>query len=493
MSEGFDLKELGQVARDKSPEGRSKMFALLARLFWRRGSIMKPKEKVMLAEILRVLRPKTVPQARMELAYEMAGSTLAEPELLKVFAEDEIEIASPVLFSNNRLEPEDLVAVVESRGISHGAVIAQRKGPTIAVVDALSRLEDPEILRRLLADAEAPFSISALSAAAITAMTDVDLQRLLADRRELPESIAEDMMEWADPQVRETLNARFLFDAMVASAAKPVYGQKATALPETKPSEESGEIELSPASMISALRSDNLALFQAQIAHLANLRLGLVRKLMSENGGDSIAFIARAIGLRRDEFAQIYLLVRKLRTKAGGIGAADLGQALDFFDRTEPAQASSIIARWRRESAREALTESEDIALPPMHADQPAPADQPPPVPATEGEDAADASPEATNPAEAEDESVPKAEPQIEEEAKAISATETAIEAAPADETEPVAEGEAATQDALPHMPEPEEESASDSEPESRLEKATGAPPVAPEPAPEPEPGADPH
>ena len=363
MSEGFDLKELALVARDKSPEGRSKMFALLARLFWRRGSIMKPKEKVMLAEILRLLRPKTLAQARMELAYEMAGSTLAEPELLKVFAEDEIEIASPVLFSGNRLEPSDLIAVIESRGLSHGAVIAKRKGPTIAVVDALARLEDPAILRHLLEDAEAPFSIPALSSAALVAMTDVGLQKRLAERRELPESLAEDMMTWADPEVCESLNGRFLFDAMVASAQQPLYGQKAAALPEEPPppaTDAPGEIELTPGSMISALRSGNLALFQAQVAHLANLRMGLVRKLMNENGGDSIAFIARAIGLRRDEFAQIYLQVRKLRTQSGGIGAADLGQALDFFDRTEAAQASAIIARWRRESAREALTESED-------------------------------------------------------------------------------------------------------------------------------------
>ena len=380
MSEGFDLRELAQVARDKSPVGRSKMFALLARLFWRRGAIMKPKEKVMLAEILRLLRPKTLPDARMELAYEMAGSTLAEPELLRVFAEDEIEIASPVLFSGNRLEPSDLIAVIESKGVSHAATIATRKGPTIAVVDALARLEDPEILRRLLGDPEAPFSIPALSSAALVAMTDVPLQRLLAERRELPESIAEDMMTWADAEVRETLNSRFLFDAMVAPAQQPVYGQKAMPLPEAPAApattEEGGEIELTPSSMISALRAGNLALFQAQVAHLANLRMGLVRKLINENGGDSIAFIARAIGLRRDEFAQIYLLMRKLRTKAGGIGAADLGQALDFFDRTEATQASSIIARWRRESAREALTESEDAT--PLAPAEPLPAAQEP-------------------------------------------------------------------------------------------------------------------
>lgn len=374
MSEGFDLKELGQVARDKSPEGRSKMFALLVRLFWRRGALMKPKEKVMLAEILRLLRPKTLAEARLPLAYEIAGSTLAEPELLKVFAEDEIEIASPVLFASNRLEPSDLINIIETKGRAHGATIATRKGPTIAVVDALARLEDVEILRGLLANPEVPFSIPALSAAAIEAMTDVDLQKLIAERRELPESIAEDMMTWADPAVRETLNDRFLFDAMAASPQRAVYGQKAQPLPEMaqsiapelaempKDAETAEEIELTPASMISALRAGNLALFQAQLAHLGNLRMGLVRKLMNENGGDSIALIARAIGLRRDEFAQIYLLARKMRSKAAGVGAADLGQALDFFDRTEVSQASAIIARWRRESAREAIAESEDVA-----------------------------------------------------------------------------------------------------------------------------------
>jgi len=380
VSDGFDLKELALVARDRSPDGRSRMFALLARLFWRRGAIMKPKERVMLAEILRVLRPKTLAEARMELAYEIAGSTLAEPELLKVFAEDEIEIASPVLFASNRLEPSDLVAVIESKGSAHAAIIAKRKGPTIAMVDAMARLEEPEILRGLLANPEAPFSIPALSAAALVAMTDVELQALVAERRELPESLAEDMMTWADPAVCETLNQRFLFDAQAASPQRPVYGQKAQPMPPadsivplaTEDADEEPapcEIELTPASMISALRSGNLALFQAQMAHLANLRMGLVRKLMNENGGDSIALIARAIGLRRDEFAQIYLLARKLRSKAGGIGAADLGQALDFFDRTEAAQASAIMSRWRRESARETLTESDAAA--PVVAEEP--------------------------------------------------------------------------------------------------------------------------
>lgn len=367
MSEGFDLKEFATAARDKSPAGRSVMFAQLTRLFWRRGAVMKPKERVMLAEILRLLRPKALAETRMELAYEIAGSGLAEPDLLQVFAEDEIEIASPVLFNQNRLESAALVGVIEKRGVSHGAVIAQRKNLDRPLVDALAALEDGAILHRLLGDSEAPFSLSALSAALEVSKLDLPLQALLAARRELPESLAEELMEWATPAVRESLNARFLFDALAASPKQPLYGSRVPppeppAKPESMPAAEPAT--LSPATLIQCLRDGNLALFQAQLAQLANLRIGLVRKLMNENGGDSIALIARALDLRREEFAQIYLNARKLRAKSSGIGAADLGQALDFFDRTDTGQARGILARWRHDSAKEALSENEDLPQP---------------------------------------------------------------------------------------------------------------------------------
>jgi uncharacterized protein (DUF2336 family) len=237
------------------------------------------------------------------------------------------------------------------------------------LVDALAALEDPAILRRLLNDPEAPFSLNALSTALEASKFDLPLQDLLAARRELPESLAEELMEWATPTVRDNLNTRFLFDALAASPRQPLYGSKVPPpeppakeeLAKEEPARQAEPATLSPGTLIQCLRDGNLALFQAQLAQLANLRIGLVRKLMNENGGDSIALIARALDLRREEFAQIYLNARKLRAKASGIGAADLGQALDFFDRTDTAQARGILARWRHDSAKEALAENEDL------------------------------------------------------------------------------------------------------------------------------------
>lgn len=356
MSKGFDLQELAEIARDKSPEGRSKLFEMLTRLFWRSGAIMKSTEKVTLAEILRDLRPTSLAQKRLELAYEIANSILAESDLLKVFADDEIEIASPILFSDNKLQCDDLIFVIEHCERTHASVISKRKKLDESVVDALIRLEDKKILHELLANPNAAFSMPALSSAALLSTDDIQLQRLVAGRPELPESIAEDMINWADSEVCEMLNNRFLFDAMTVSAQKPIYGQKTNIFSESSPKlaeEKSHPIELMPHSLIEALRAGNLALFQSQIENLADIRVGLVRKLMNESGHESIAVIARALDWRRDRFAQIYLQLRKFDTKSDAIGVADLGHALDFFDRLETVQAKNIIARWRGESSQD--------------------------------------------------------------------------------------------------------------------------------------------
>ena len=356
MSEAFSLTELADVARDKSPAGRGRLFSILGQLFLKRGIVMSQKERLMLGEILRLLRDKCPAEARMAMAYEIAGSAQAVPELLMVLAEDEIEIASPILFGAGGLGNSDLVHLIESPGGAHAAVIATRKSLDEAPVEALMNLSDPDIARALLKNPGARFSISALSLAVETAEKEADLQQPLAERPELLEAMAEEMVAWARPEVADALTARFQL-GLLAASTKPIpkHPQPATGqslIPDENPF---AAHALEPATLIATLRAGDLALFEAQFAELARLRIGLVRRLVDATGSDSLALIARAIELRREEFAQIYLLARKLSAANGRIGAADLGQALDFFDRTDQTEAKSILARWRAKPDSESL------------------------------------------------------------------------------------------------------------------------------------------
>jgi uncharacterized protein (DUF2336 family) len=360
VSEAIDLTELAKVARDKSPEGRGRLFSLLARFFLSRGIIMSAKERLMLAEILRLLRDKSPPEARLSVAYEIAGSAQAVPELLMILAEDETEIASPILFGASNLTDADLIRLIENPGGAQARVIATRKSLDEAPVDALMRLSDPDIARALLENPGAKFSISALSLALELAEKYPDLQAPLAQRPELLEAMAEEMAGWAAPEIADSLSQRFQLGLSAASATPLPKHPESPASPQPNgDAEPLSTHELGPKSLIGALRAGNHALFEAQLAELATLRIGLVRRLVAETGRDSLALIARGIGLSRGEFAQIYLLARKLQSANGRVGAADLGQALDLYDRTNPNDAKSVLMRWRSKPEPESLTPAE--------------------------------------------------------------------------------------------------------------------------------------
>jgi hypothetical protein len=62
-----------------------------------------------------------------------------------------------------------------------------------------------------------------------------------------------------------------------------------------------------------------------------------------------LAVVARGIGLSREEFATVYLLTRKARPGAGATDPADLGRALEFYDRVDNQTAQLVLGRWRRD------------------------------------------------------------------------------------------------------------------------------------------------
>ena len=59
--------------------------------------------------------------------------------------------------------------------------------------------------------------------------------------------------------------------------------------------------------------------------------------------------VARGVGLSREEFATVYLLTRKARPGAASADPADLGHALEFYDRVDDATAELVLGRWRRD------------------------------------------------------------------------------------------------------------------------------------------------
>lgn len=370
MSESFSIEALMESARDRTPEGRSRLFGLLGQLFLARGQGLSEGEQRGFTELLEILHPFATVEARLELAYATANAPFAPSDLARMLAGDDIEIASLVLFQAESLASLDLMALAEDP--ERATIIAARRALPMMVADALMRRNDPDLARVLLKNETIKLSIPAMADAIEMARDDLDLQQRIAKRPELMEEAGIEMAEWADPAVREELIERFelapeegdtvtrlrnlLSLAVESGSPREPDFSGATPVPTAPQPDADGmplpdpRFRLSPRLMVETLRRGERAMAEAMFARMANLPIGLVQRFVKENNGESIAIAARAIGMAREEFATIYLLWRKAQSQDGLVAAGALGGALDLFDTIPQDRVEVEISHWRRQA-----------------------------------------------------------------------------------------------------------------------------------------------
>jgi hypothetical protein len=235
------------------------------------------------------------------------------------------------------------------------------------------RRGDAEIARALLKNETIKLSIPALAEAIELARADADLQSRVAERPELIEEMAIEMLEWAEAPVRERLIERYEIGPVSSAASRrqalASLGLESGAAPEadftgagaagekadrgggTRPDP---RFRLSPRLMIETLRRGELVQAEAMFAQMAALPMPLLRRIAKDADGASAAIAARAIGMSREEFATLYLLWRKARSPDGLVAAGDLGTALDLFDTIPQDRVEVEVAKWRRGEAERA-------------------------------------------------------------------------------------------------------------------------------------------
>ena len=367
MTEPFSIEALMESARDRTPEGRSRLFGLLGQLYLARGQGLSEGETRGFTDLLEILKPFATVETRLELAYATANAPFAPAELAKLLAEDDIEIASLVLFQAESIATMDLMTLAEDP--ERATIIAARRALPMMVADALMRRGDPDLARVLLKNDTIKLSIPAMADAIELARDDLDLQQRIAKRPELMEEAGIEMAEWAEPAVREELVDRFELEpeegdtiarlrnllSLAVESGAPHEPDFTGATPVRTAAPEPGgmpmpdpRFRLSPRLMVETLRRGERAMAEAMFARMANLPMGLVQRFVKENNGESIAIAARAIGMAREEFATIYLLWRKAQSQDGLVAAGALGGALDLFDTIPQDRVEVEIAHWRR-------------------------------------------------------------------------------------------------------------------------------------------------
>lgn len=361
MSTTDDISYLIGLARDKSVESRKRLVAVVSDIFHSDQAILTEYERALITEILHKLIYDLAVPVRQVLAGQITASERLPREVAAALANDEIEIAAPILLNNEALLDVELIEAVRHRALEHQLTLALRRAPFDAQGDATAEIGAGDLLQELLDGGDVKVVDAALSYLIDQSRSVDSFQEPLLRREQLSERLARKMVLWILAALRAHLLDRFevdqtALDDCVEAAAGELnarLGEERTRRGEDRCGELARMLaatgQITPQRLIQALRQGEIALVIAMLAHLTGLRLPLVRRLMFEPGGEGMVVACRAIGLDKAVAASIYLLLRRSRPGDWAADPRDLSRVLSLYDRVQPAAAQAVLARWRRD------------------------------------------------------------------------------------------------------------------------------------------------
>ena len=152
------LLRLVNLANEASSDKRRELIEEVADLFIDDSGVMSSREAGLADEILTKVAHDVEMKVRTGLAERFASSASAPPTLLRMLANDEIEVAAPILEESRALNETDLIGVVRSKGQAHMMVVTRREEIPEAVSDVLVERGDDSVLVNLVRNVGAQIS-----------------------------------------------------------------------------------------------------------------------------------------------------------------------------------------------------------------------------------------------------------------------------------------------------------------------------------------------
>jgi uncharacterized protein (DUF2336 family) len=351
-----DLEYLFELARDKTVAGRRMLVATIGDLFFSQHDVLSDRERSLMTEILRQLIHDVEVSVRRALAERLAEQPLAPHDLVVALANDEIEVAHPLLVNSDVLQDLELIEIIRNRTLEHQLAISIRKSVSEEVADALIATDSIDVIKTLLENHNADISQRTMEYLVEQSQRVDTYQNPLLRRPDLDTTLAKRMYWWVSAALRTYILDRYEIDpgeldetmeSTVKSLTEAEGDQRPKAVELADQLAERQEI--TPALIVKTLREGEVALFAALFGKYTGIRLQLVQRMLFEPGGEGLAIACKGSGIDKSTFASIYVLTRKARGRDSVNHLADMAGILGLYDRIKEDAAGMLLKKWQRD------------------------------------------------------------------------------------------------------------------------------------------------
>jgi uncharacterized protein (DUF2336 family) len=320
-----------------------------------------PHERQLAGDILIGLLRTASVELRRRCAERMAPIVDAPKVVLRYLARDELDVARPLLDESPALDDADLIATIRASTPAHWAVIAQRRNLAETVTETLIQTGDIPAIIHLLRN-----QFSRLSAPGVDHIVSLSRQHRelvgpLLKREEVKPAQGLTVFWWADADARVSILRRFAVDrSVLLQEVADLFTMAAQENWTDVPARQALQfIERRQRNRAAAVRSEYQSLENAviaikekgvtreliiEIATLCGVKPVAGARILGDIGGEPIAILAKAVGLKRDFLVTLWEgLKRPTDTKDP---KSTLSRTLYVFDTLATAKAQTVVRYW---------------------------------------------------------------------------------------------------------------------------------------------------
>ncbi|MEM7169995.1 MAG: DUF2336 domain-containing protein [Pseudomonadota bacterium] len=359
------------LARNPSQQARARLADEISGLCRDDRPLLTDQERDLISAILKKLLDEFELPLRQQLGERLAKIQNVPADLIVALANDQIEVARPILLHSQMLLDGELMDIITHRGRQHQLAIARRRDLSETVSDGLVDTQDEDVITALLRNQGARISETTMAYLVDQSQRVDSFQEPLVRRSDLSDVLAKRLYWWVAASLRETLLSSYdidptdLDDAIEDSAEEvaPVLVEKSQEL--TSAAELARQIAeqepISADTIIKVLRQGEIALFEALLGEACALPSPQLQRVVYAPKGDGITVLCRALRFPKQSFATIFMLSRG---SGQVLNPKDLARATKLFDSLSHEKAQTIVVRWRRDTEYQEALSSMATPLP---------------------------------------------------------------------------------------------------------------------------------
>ncbi len=208
-------QQLLRLATGRSADERMDLATSLVDLLKETELNLSEREAALIDDILNKLISDFETAVRRELADRLASLELAPHEVIVALANDEIDVAKPLLTQSSALRDQDLIEIIRDRSRQHQMSIALRETVSKTVSDALVETGDEAIITSLLSNNNAQISDATLAYLVGESRRVDSYQEPLVLREDLRDELVRQIYDFVAKDLRNRILKRFDLDPVV--------------------------------------------------------------------------------------------------------------------------------------------------------------------------------------------------------------------------------------------------------------------------------------